>query len=149
MISRDQKVPDQGPDLYPPCDVALYHTGFGQPGQGTTVYLYAHAREGMFLPLLRASERRNGAELVGELVQVFTSDARIHVYQIVKVKRHALDFSLVTDAQPGTEQLILQTSEGPRGTIPKLQVLAELLAVTETTPDEARPKAKPRACYDD
>ena len=149
VISRDQRVMSQGPDQYPPCDVALYHTAFGQPGQGTTVYLYAHAREGMFLPLLRASERRNGGELIGELVQVFTSDARVHVYQVTRVKRHALDFSLATDAPPGTEQLILQTSEGPRGTIPKLQVLAEPLAVTDVTPEEALPRAKPRACFNE
>jgi len=140
-------VRDQGPDLYPPCDVALYHTAFGQPGLGTTTYLYAHAREGMFLPLLEASEKRDGASLIGTLVQVYTSDARIHVYQITRVKRHAVDFSLA-DAPPGTEQLILQTSEGPAGTIPKLQVLAELLDVVETTLDDATPRARPRACYE-
>lgn len=147
VLSRDQRVRDQGPDLYPPCDVALYHTAFGQPGLGTTTYLYAHAREGMFLPLLEASEKRDGASLIGTLVQVYTSDARIHVYQITRVKRHAVDFSLA-DAPPGTEQLILQTSEGPAGTIPKLQVLAELLDVVETTLDDATPRARPRACYE-
>ncbi|MFN8619659.1 MAG: hypothetical protein U0869_02780 [Chloroflexota bacterium] len=149
VISRDLRVPDQGPDLYPPCDVALYHTAFGQPGEGTTVYLYAHAREGMFLPLLTASERKDGASLIGDLVQVYTSDARVHLYQIAKVKRHALDFSLATDAPPGQEQLILQTSEGPRGTVPKLQMLALPLGVTESTPEEAIPRAKPRACYNE
>ena len=46
------------------------------------------------------------------------------------------------------EQLILQTSEGPRGTVPKLQVLAEPYAVRDATQDEARPRARPRACYD-
>lgn len=146
-MSRDERVPGQGPDLYPPCDVALYHTAFGHPGQGTTTYLYAHAREGMFLPLLTASERRDGQELLGALVQVYTSDARVHVYQITRVKRHAVDFSLVDTAPPGTEQLILQTSEGPSGTIPKLQVLAEPLDVREATPGEARPRPRPRPCY--
>jgi hypothetical protein len=147
IISRDRRVPDQGPDQYPPCDVALYHTAFMQPGQPGTTYLYGHAREGMFLPLLEASERDNGKELIGDIVRVFTSDAKEHVYRISKVKRHATDFSLVTDAAPDAEQLILQTSEGPRGTVPKLQILALPVEVRESTREEARPQARPRACY--
>jgi hypothetical protein len=149
IISRDQKVPGQGPDKYPPCDVALYHTAFGQPGQGTTTYLYAHARDGMFLPLLEASQVRNGASLLGALVQVYTSDERVHIYLITRVKRHATDFSLVDRAPPGTEQLILQTSEGPRGTVPKLQVLAEPLDVRKASREEANPQPRPRPCYDE
>jgi hypothetical protein len=147
VISRDRRIPDQGPDQYPPCDVALYHTAFEQPGQPGTTYLYAHAREGMFLPLLEAAERDNGKELIGDIVRVFTSDAKEHVYRISKVKRHATDFSLVTDAKPDAEQLILQTSEGPRGTVPKLQILALPVEVRESTREEARPQAHPRACY--
>ena len=57
IVSRDLAVPNQGPDVYPPCDVAVYHTSFQQPGQPGTAYLYAHARDGMFLPLLNASLR--------------------------------------------------------------------------------------------
>lgn len=148
IISRDRKVPDQGPDQYPPCDVAIYHTAFEQPGEPGTTYLYGHAREGMFLPLLEASERDGGEELLGKVVRVYTSDDRLHLYRITKVKRHATDFSLVTDAPAGKEQLILQTSEGPRGTVPKLQVLAEPYDVREATREEARPPAEPRACYD-
>jgi hypothetical protein len=149
IISRNQRVRDQGPDLYPPCDVALYHTAFGQPGQGGVTYLYAHAREGMFLPLLTASEKRDGASLLGDLVQVTTSDGRLHVYAIVQVKRHALDFSIIDAGSPGVEQLILQTSEGPAGTVPKLQVRAELLDVQPADPGgpTPTPKPKPRACY--
>jgi Sortase domain len=147
IISRARRIPNQGPDLYPPCDVALYHTAFQQPGEPGTTYLYGHARDGMFLSLLEASERDDGQELIGKVVRVYTSDDRLHLYRITKVKRHATDFSLVTDAPAGAEQLILQTSEGPRGTVPKLQVLAEPYAVRESTREEARPEAKPRACY--
>jgi hypothetical protein len=148
IISRDRKVPNQGPDQYPPCDVALYHTAFQQPGEPGTTYLYGHAREGMFLPLLEASTRDDGREMLGKVVRVYTNDDRMHLYRITRVKRHATDFSLVTDAPPEKEQLILQTSEGPRGTVPKLQVLAEPFAVRESRPEEARPEARPRACYD-
>ena len=38
---------------YPLCDVAMYIQELGQPGIGRATYLYAHAREGMFLPILR------------------------------------------------------------------------------------------------
>jgi hypothetical protein len=147
IISRDRRVKGQGPDKYPPCDVALYHTAFQQPGEPGTTYLYAHARAGMFLPLLEASTHRNGAALIGALVQVYTSDDREHVYQVTRVRRHALDFSLAFDAPPGAEQLILQTSEGPRGTVPKLQVLAEPIEVLDAKPRDAEPRAHPRACY--
>jgi hypothetical protein len=148
IISRDRRVPNQGPDQYPPCDVALYHTAFQQPGEAGTTYLYGHAREGMFLSLLEASERNDGEELIGKVVRVYTSDDMLHLYRITKVRRHATDFSLVTDAPPDKEQLILQTSEGPRGTVPKLQVLAEPFDVRQSTREVARPQAKPRACYD-
>lgn len=147
IISRDRRVQDQGPDQYPPCDVALYHTAFEQPGEPGTTYLYGHARDGMFLPLLEASMRNDGQELLGKVVRVYTSDDLLHLYRITQVKRHATDFSLVTDAPADKEQLILQTSEGPRGTVPKLQVLAEPYDVQEVSREEARPEARPRACY--
>lgn len=148
IISRDRAVPNQGPDQYPPCDVALYHTAFQQPGEAGTTYLYGHAREGMFLPLLEASTRDDGAEMLGKVVRIYTNDDQLHLYRITRVKRHATDFSLVTDAPPDKEQLILQTSEGPRGTVPKLQVLAVPYDVRPSTREEARPRAQPRACYD-
>ncbi len=147
VISGDLKVRHQGPDMYPPCDVALYHTSFGQPGQGRTTYLYAHAREGMFLPLLTAAERDGGASLIGARVDVYTSDDRLHVFTITRFKRHATGFELVDDAPAGAEQLILQTSEGPRGTKPKLQVLALPVRVEDATRKAARPRARPAACY--
>ena len=36
---------------YPYCNVAMYLPSLSQPGFGQATYLYAHAREGMFLPL--------------------------------------------------------------------------------------------------
>jgi hypothetical protein len=85
--------------------------------------------------------------MLGKVVRVYTNDDRLHLYRIIQVKRHATDFSLVTDAPPGKEQLILQTSEGPRGTVPKLQVLAVPYDVRDASREEARPQARPRACY--
>jgi hypothetical protein len=147
IVSRDLPVPNQGPDRYPPCDVAVYHTAFQQPGQDGSTYIYAHARDGMFLPLLTAAERRDGASLIGDLVQVYTDDNREYVYEITLVKRHAVDFSLAEDVPPGVSQLVLQTSEGPAGTLPKLQILAEPIDVLIASQADAHPKARPRACY--
>jgi hypothetical protein len=100
----------------------------------------------MFLSLLEASTRNNGQELLGGLVQVYTSDDKLYLYEIFRVKRHATDFTLATDVGTDEQRLILQTSEGPRGTIPKLQVAARLLNVQAATPEEARPSPRPRAC---
>jgi len=147
IISRQERVPGQGPDLYPPCDVALFHDAFGQPGSDGSTYLYAHARAGMFLPLLEASEQQDGASLLGALVEVYTADDRLYVYEIFQVKRHAIDFSLALDVPPGEQRLVLQTSEGPRGTVPKLQVAARLISQLPATREESRPRARPVACY--
>jgi len=148
IISRQERVPGQGPDLYPPCDVALFHDAFGQPGSDGSTYLYAHAREGMFLPLLEASEQQDGAELLGSLVEVYTADDRLYVYEIFEVKRHAIDFSLALGVPSGEQRVVLQTSEGPRGTVPKLQVAARLISELPATRDESRPRARPAPCYD-
>ncbi|MDQ3554836.1 MAG: hypothetical protein M3395_10600 [Chloroflexota bacterium] len=147
IISRQQRVPGQGPDLYPPCDVALFHDAFGQPGSDGSTYLYAHAREGMFLPLLEASEQQDGAELLGALVEVYTADDRLYVYEIFEVKRHAIDFSLALGVPSGEQRVVLQTSEGPRGTVPKLQVAARLISELPATREESRPRPRPVACY--
>ncbi len=147
IISRQERVPGQGPDLYPPCDVALFHDAFGQPGSDGSTYLYAHAREGMFLPLLEASEQQDGAELLGALVEVYTADNRLYVYEIFEVKRHAIDFSLALGVPSGEQRVVLQTSEGPRGTVPKLQVAARLISELPATREDSRPRPRPVACY--
>lgn len=147
VISGAIRMPGPGPDDYPPCDVALYLPEFVQPGERGTTYLYAHAREGMFLPLLTASERADGASLIGTLVEVDTSDGRQHVYAITRVKRHALDLSLALDIPARARRLVLQTSEGPAGTAEKLQVLAEPIATLDRDDPEPDPSPQPRNCY--
>jgi hypothetical protein len=127
---------------YPLCDVAMYfvHDDLGQPGQGRSTYLYAHARTGMFLPLLETSARR----LRGLVVEVWTSDDLRFLYEITEVRRGQTDLD---DAAAATEeQLWLQTSEGPRGTVGKTQVIAMPLSVEQSTHKAAHPKAKPVDC---
>ncbi len=134
------------PSRYPLCDVAQYLTSFSQPGHGGTIYIYGHAREGMFLRLLQESLQGNGAALLGARVEVDGSDGRTHLYEIDLVKRHAVDFSIAADLSPGEEQVVLQTSEGPRGTVPKLQVGARLVDTIETPPERVPSRPQPRVC---
>lgn len=130
--------------IYPLCDVALYQPLFGQPGQGRATYIYAHARVGMFLPLLRQSEKNDGAALLGMTVEVYTSDDWHFLYTITEVRRHTRNLN---DAfATTTERLWMQTSEGPNGTVPKLQVVADFLSAEKTDPKSAHPAAHPRIC---
>jgi hypothetical protein len=133
-------------NFYPLCDVAQYIMELVQPGQEGTTYIYAHAQRGMFLPMLKASWRNNGKEMEGALVEVYTTDSQLHLYEIFRVKRHATDLSIAFNVEPGEQRLVLQTSEGPEGVIPKLQVAARPIGVVPADPAEAMPEARPRAC---
>ena len=136
--------PPPGADTYPLCNVAMYLSDFGQPGQGRATYLFAHARTGMFLPLLDASLVQNGKSMLGMVVEVWTSDNQRFLYDITEVRRHQTD---LTDAANATsEQLWLQTSEGPKGTPGKLQLVAEPLSQEAADPADAHPVAKPVVC---
>ena len=129
---------------YPLCDVALYLPYLSQPGEGRATYIYAHAREGMFLPLLVASQSNDGARLIGDIVQVYTSDNYEFIYQVSEVLRHTTDLN---DAFSATSEVIfLQTSEGPAGTVPKLQVVGTYVSSTRVDPKDAHPNSHPRIC---
>ncbi len=130
----------EGPDGYPLCNVAMYLTALYQPGQDRATYLFAHARKGMFLPLLETPARQQ----VGMVVEVWTSDDYRFLYEVVDVRRDQrdLDDALAADS----EELWLQTSEGPKGTPGKTQVIAMPLSVAAADPADAHPKPKPVAC---
>ncbi len=146
VISGDVTLPGNPPH-YPLCDVAQYLTTFPYPGRpGTTTWIYGHAREGMFLALLEASERNGGGELLGQTVDVFSTLSARYRYRISEVLRHATDRSTAQGVPADQGRLILQTSEGPSGTVPKLQVVAELIATEVASAAEAQPAASPRAC---
>ena len=137
---------------YPLCGVSQYFVPsagnaaykLGLPGQpGRSTYIYAHARTGMFLPFLQASLVNDGQSLLGDLVQLYTSDGKVYLYEIFQVKRHTRDFTLPASVPAGTQWLILQTSEGPNYTYPKLQVAASLLSVEPADPSATRPTTTP------
>lgn len=136
----------QPPPSYPLCDVAAYVTRFNQPYEPGITYLSAHAQRGMFLPLLEASLRADGQELLGQRIDVYTSDGRRFGYRIESVVRHAVDYAVVTGLAAEQRYLILQTSEGPYGTLEKLQVVAIYEEETTVDPVEAAPEPRPRDC---
>jgi hypothetical protein len=143
----------KGNDGYPLCNVAMYlHSAsseakdaFGQPGEGRATYLYGHARDGMFGPIYElAIQKNNAKKMLGMVVQVYTSDLKLHLYEIREYRLHAttLDGPLSATA----EELWLQTSEGPKGTIGKTQLRAFPISVSDADPVDALPKAKPVKC---
>ena len=135
------------PSGYPLCNVAMYFSEprLGQPGQGKATYLFAHARAGMFGPIYDAVMVRHAPKsLVGLIVQVYTGDNKLYLYEITKVLPHQTTLDAAFNAK--SEQLWLQTSEGPAGTVGKTQVLAMPLSVSAADPVDAHPVAKPVSC---
>jgi hypothetical protein len=143
VVSSDLQPP---PANYPLCDVAQYLTTYRNPGQAGSTYVYAHARDGMFGALFTASTMDDGASLIGLEAQVYRDDGQRFTYRITEVMRHATDYSLADSVAPGAQRLILQTSEGPYGTVPKLLVAAELITTDSVDLAEANPEARPRDC---
>ena len=134
----------RGPDGYPYCNVAMYMRSLYQPTEPGVTFIYAHARKGMFLPLLNASKRNDGAAMIGKVVYVYTTKSMRYTYKITKVRRHVGDIGSspkITD-----ERLWLQTSEGPNHTYPKLIIVAQRVASTVVSYDEAHPAAHPKRC---
>lgn len=132
---------------YPYCNVAMYFEDqrFGQPGDGKATYLYAHARDGMFGPIYNlVIQQRTPNKMVGMIVQVYTSDNKLYLYEITNVYPHQT--SLERPMSATSEELWLQTSEGPHGTIPKTQVLAKPLSVGAADPADAHPTPHPVVC---
>lgn len=146
----------KGNDGYPLCNVAMYlHTAnseakdaFGQPGEGRATYMYAHARDGMFGPIYEmAIVKKTIKKTLGMIVQVYSSDNKLYLYEITEYRLHAVGGPALDDAiNAQSEQLWLQTSEGPKGTPGKTQLIAKPISVTAADPADAHPKAKPVAC---
>ncbi len=132
---------------YPQCNVAMYIQELSQPGRGRSTYLYAHARDGMFGPIYeRAILRQSGGakSMIGMVVQVYTSDDFVYEYQVTEVRLHQL--TLDDAVRATTEELWLQTSEGPKGTPGKTQLLAMPLIVLQADHAAAHPTPHPVNC---
>ena len=134
----------RGPSGYPPCKVAMYSAMVAQPREPGITFIFAHARTGMFLPLLTSWRNNRGSSLIGRTVKVWTSDSRVVYYRINRVR-------VTQDAMAGattlsTERLWLQTSTGPNYTYPKLVVKAQRISTVASTYAAAHPTARPVTC---
>jgi hypothetical protein len=132
---------------YPQCNVALYIQELAQPGNGRATYLYAHARDGMFGPIYeRAILKKSGGpkSMIGMVVQIYTSDDLLYEYVVTEVRLHQLTLDDAINAT--TEELWLQTSEGPKGTPGKTQLLALPLITLPADHKAAHPTPHPVNC---
>lgn len=139
--------PPRNRNAYPKCGVAMYLAQLHQPGEDGATYLYAHARKGMFLPIYeRAILRLHGGpkSMLGLPVEVFTSDNLRYLYRIADVRVHQT--KLRDAARAKTDEVWLQTSEGPKGTRGKTQLRAVLVSVDAATEREAHPASRPVTC---
>jgi hypothetical protein len=134
------------PSGFPYCNVAMYLDIFSQPGLPGATYIFAHARTGMFLPLLTASQHNNGKSMINMFVQVYTSDDMVFYYRVTQVRRHYPADKSLTELPTKDNQLWLQTSEGPLASSPKLQVVAKLLTSLGADHAAAHPKPHPLVC---
>jgi hypothetical protein len=153
QLGIDLPVIAQPNPSFPSCNVAMYYQspGLGQPGSGHSIYIYAHARTGMFGPLYeRAILGKAGGSksLLTMLVQVYTSDDFVYEYEITKILPHVKADSHFLDGPLAvtSETLWLQTSTGPNGSYPKLQVVAVPFDVEPVPHADAHPKAHPINC---
>lgn len=135
-------------ESFPMCDVAEYITGFAQPGQGGVTYIYAHARNGMFWPLLRENRATGGKSLLGLTVLVYTSDDLVFTYKITAVALHIRDLSVAYNwnAAAKGEAVMLQTSETGSASGPKMAVIATLVSFAGTSYANAHPTPHPYVC---
>jgi hypothetical protein len=132
------------PNHFPYCNVAEYLPTLSRPGRPGATFIYAHARPGMFLPLLEHSRTNGGRSLLGIEVDVFTNDDRRFTYEVIDVSRHVT--SLESAYRATAEQLIVQTSEGPRYTVEKTLLIAAPRDEREVSAAEAQPAANPVRC---
>jgi hypothetical protein len=102
--------------LETPNDFAFHLPGTAIPGAGGNSYLYAHARQGMFLTLWNA---RQGDEVV-----IVTPDARQLRYVVSEVHPRVDPSDVSWAAMSTTERLTLQTSTGPNPRDPRFVVVA-------------------------
>ena len=134
----------RGPSGYPPCRVAMYLAAVAQPREPGITFIYAHARTGMFLPLLTSWRNNRGASLIGRTVLVYTSDSYVSYYKINKVRVAANVMIGVTSL--AAERLWLQTSTGPNTSYPKLIAEAYRYRTLRTTYAASHPTPHPVSC---
>jgi hypothetical protein len=134
----------RGPNSYPKCKVAMWSPAVAQPREPGYTFIYAHARRGMFLPLLTKFRASGASGLIGRVVKVYTSDNKVSYYKIVSAKKTQDSFGGAFSLS--SERLRLQTSTGPNYTYPKLIADAVRYKTIASTKAASQPTPHPVNC---
>ncbi len=107
----------EGDGVDAPLNKAAHYPGSAWPGGGSNIYLYGHARDGMFIGLWKAK--------AGDAIDLTLQDGSTRRYTVTKILADVAwnDLS-VLDPTP-TEQLTLQTCTSYEDTAPRIVVIAE------------------------
>jgi LPXTG-site transpeptidase (sortase) family protein len=106
----------EGDGFDAPIGKAAHYPGSAWPGGGSNIYIYGHARVGMFLPLWQVR--------VGDTVVLDLVDGTSRTYVVTKILPK-VPYDAVTYLTPTpTEQLTLQTSTSYYATAPRFVVIA-------------------------
>jgi LPXTG-site transpeptidase (sortase) family protein len=106
----------EGDGVDAPLGKVAHYPGTAWPGGGSNIYLYAHARDGMFISLWNA--------VIGDKVVLTLVDGSQRRYVVSRIRPSVRwnDMS-VLDPTP-TEQLTLQTCTSYQVTAPRFIVIA-------------------------
>jgi LPXTG-site transpeptidase (sortase) family protein len=105
-----------GDGIDAPIGKAAHYPGSGWPDGRTNIYIYAHARTGMFLSLWDA--------VVGDRVDLMLVDGSKRSYVVDKVLPKVPPDAVEYLQPTQVEQLTLQTSTGPNEGDPRFVVIA-------------------------
>jgi LPXTG-site transpeptidase (sortase) family protein len=106
----------EGDGIDAPIGKAAHYPGSAWPGGGSNIFIYGHARVGMFLNLWKARE--------GDVVELGLVDGTTRTYVVDQVLP-TVPWNAVKYLRPtATEQLTLQTSTSYHPTSPRFIVIA-------------------------
>ena len=106
----------EGDGIDAPIGKAAHYPGSAWPGGGSNIYIYGHARVGMFITLWQVR--------VGDAVELDLVDGTSRMYVVTKVLPK-VPYDAVTYLRPTkSEQLTLQTSTSYYPTAPRFVVIA-------------------------
>ena len=106
----------EGDGIDAPTGKAAHYPGSAWPGGGSNIYIYGHARKGMFLALWKTR--------VGDTIELDLVDGTSRAY-VVKRVLPKVPWNAVQYLKPtSTEQLTLQTSTSYYPTAPRFVVIA-------------------------
>ena len=106
----------EGDGVDTPIGKAAHYPGTAWPGGGSNIYIYGHARVGMFLPLWQIH--------IGDTVEMDLVDGTSRTYVVTKILPKVPYDAVSYLAPTPTEQLTLQTCTSYYPTAPRFVVIA-------------------------